>query len=98
MFAVLNKFLKKLGDEEGTEREDIVLEIELVDNTAPCEWFFGDKLLEPSDRWAIQSANAWGEGEQAEKEKDAELKARLQAESSIQETIDYSLKKTSFTG
>ena len=50
MFAVLNKFLKKLGDEEGTEREDIVLEIELVDNTAPCEWFFGDKLLEPSDR------------------------------------------------
>ena len=48
--VVLNKFLKKLGDEEGTEREDIVLEIELVDHTAPCEWFFGDKLLEPSDR------------------------------------------------
>ena len=40
-----------MSDVEGIEREKVVLEVELADHTAPCEWFFGDNIIEPDERY-----------------------------------------------
>lgn len=53
-FLDQNKFNKKLKDTVGIERERVVLEVELQDQTAPAEWFFDDKPITPSDRYIIQ--------------------------------------------
>lgn len=45
-----NKFLKKLKDTDMIEREKVVLEIELQDQTATAEWFLnGEPLKEGED-------------------------------------------------
>ena len=45
-----NRFNKKLKDTVGIEREKVVLDIELQDQTASAEWFFDGKKIEPSER------------------------------------------------
>lgn len=47
----MNKFNKKLKDTVGIEREKVVLEVELQDQTAPTEWFFDDQPITSSDRY-----------------------------------------------
>ncbi|KAF0296563.1 Twitchin [Amphibalanus amphitrite] len=52
----LNKFSKGLlPDVEGIEREKVVLEVEMADHTAPCEWFFGDQIIEQDERIEIKN-------------------------------------------
>lgn len=51
----LNKFNKKLKDTTAVEREKLVLEVELQDQTAPADWFFNGKPIEPSDRIEIKN-------------------------------------------
>lgn len=51
MYSDQNKFNKKLKDTTGIEREKVVLEVELQDQTAPAEWFFDDKPIETSERY-----------------------------------------------
>lgn len=51
----LNRFNKKLKDTTGVEREKLVLDIELQDQTAPAEWYFNGKPIEPSDRIEIKN-------------------------------------------
>lgn len=53
----LNKFNKKLKDTVGIEREKVVLEVELQDQTAPAEWFFDDKPITSSDRYSYVKNN-----------------------------------------
>lgn len=50
-----NKFNKKLKDTVAVEREKLVLEIELQDQTAPAEWKFNGEEIEPSDRIEIKN-------------------------------------------
>lgn len=51
----LNRFNKKLKNTVGVEREKLVIDIELQDSTAPCEWFFNGELIVPSDRIEIKN-------------------------------------------
>lgn len=51
----LNRFNKKLKDTEAIEREKLVLDIELQDQTAPAEWSFNGKPIETSDRIEIKN-------------------------------------------
>lgn len=51
----LNRFNKKLKDTTAVEREKLVLDIELQDQTAPAEWFFNGEKIEPSDRIEIKN-------------------------------------------
>lgn len=51
----LNRFNKKLKDTESVEREKLVLEVELQDQTAPAEWTFNGKPVEPSERVEIKN-------------------------------------------
>jgi hypothetical protein len=51
----LNRFNKKLKDTEAVEREKLVLDIELQDQTAPAVWTFNGKPIEPSDRIEIKN-------------------------------------------
>lgn len=45
-----NKFLKKLKDTDMIEREKVVFEVELQDQTAPAEWFLnGEPMKEGED-------------------------------------------------
>lgn len=45
-----NKFLKKLKDTDMIEREKVIIEIELQDQTAPADWFLnGEQLKEGED-------------------------------------------------
>lgn len=45
-----NKFLKKLKDVDMIEREKVVLEVELQDQTAPADWFLnGEQLKDGED-------------------------------------------------
>lgn len=46
----MNRFNKKLKDTTAVEREKVVLDVELQDQTAPAEWKFNGKPIEPSDR------------------------------------------------
>lgn len=50
-----NKFNKKLKDTEAIEREKLVLEIELQDQTAPAEWKFNGEPIVPSERVEIKN-------------------------------------------
>lgn len=49
-----NKFNKTLKDTVATEREKLVLEIELEDDTAPAEWKFNGKAIKSKDRIEIK--------------------------------------------
>ncbi|XP_023314705.1 twitchin isoform X11 [Trichogramma pretiosum] len=51
----LNRFNKKLKDTTGIEREKVVLDVELQDQTAPANWFFNGKPIEPSERVEIKN-------------------------------------------
>lgn len=51
----MNRFNKKLKDTTAIEREKLVLDIELQDQTAPAEWTFNGKPIEPSDRIEIKN-------------------------------------------
>lgn len=50
-----NKFNKKLKDTVAIEREKLVLEVELQDQTAPAEWKFNGEPIIPSDRVEIKN-------------------------------------------
>lgn len=51
----LNRFNKKLKDTNGVERERLVLDIELQDQTAPAEWFFNGEPIVPNERIEIKN-------------------------------------------
>lgn len=51
----MNRFNKKLKDTVGIEREKIVLDVELQDQTAPAEWFFNGKPIVPNERIEIKN-------------------------------------------
>lgn len=51
----LNKFNKKLKDTVAIEREKLILDIELQDQTAPAEWKFNGEPIVPSDRVEIKN-------------------------------------------
>lgn len=50
----MNRFNKKLKDTTGIEREKVVLDVELQDQTAPAEWKFNGKPIVPSDRCVLK--------------------------------------------
>lgn len=50
-----NKFNKKLKDTVAVEREKLVLEIELQDQTAPAEWKFNGEPIVPSEKVEIKN-------------------------------------------
>lgn len=50
-----NKFNKKLKDTDAIEREKLVLEVELQDQTAPADWKFNGEPIVPSERVEIKN-------------------------------------------
>lgn len=50
-----NKFNKKLKDTNAVEREKLVLEVELQDQTAPAEWSFNGEPIVPNERIEIKN-------------------------------------------
>lgn len=50
-----NKFNKKLKDTKGIERDHLVLEIELQDQTAPADWKFNGQPIVPDERVEIKN-------------------------------------------
>lgn len=55
MSADANKFNKKLKDTNAVEREKLVLEVELQDQTAPAEWSFNGAPIVPNERVEIKN-------------------------------------------
>lgn len=51
----LNRFNKKLKDTEAIEREKLVLDVELQDQTASADWTFNGKPIVPSERVEIKN-------------------------------------------
>lgn len=51
----LNRFNKKLKDTTAVEREKLVLDVELQDQTASAEWFFNDKPIVANERIEIKN-------------------------------------------
>lgn len=51
----LNKFNKKLKDTTAVEREKLVLDIELQDQTAPADWKFNGEPIVPNERVEIKN-------------------------------------------
>ncbi|XP_065220483.1 twitchin isoform X27 [Planococcus citri] len=51
----LNKFNKKLKDTTAVEREKLVLDVELEDQTAPVDWFFNGEPIKGNDRIVIKN-------------------------------------------
>lgn len=51
----MNRFNKKLKDTEAIEREKLVLEVELQDQTAPADWFFNGQPIKPSEKVEIKN-------------------------------------------
>lgn len=45
-----NRFNKKLKDTEAIERDKVVLEVELQDQTADAVWSFNGQPIVPNDR------------------------------------------------
>lgn len=45
-----NRFNKKLKDTEAIERDKVVLEVELQDQTAEAVWSFNGQPIVPNDR------------------------------------------------
>lgn len=50
-----NRFNKKLKDTVAVEREKLVLDVELQDQTATAEWYFNGQKIEPSERVEIKN-------------------------------------------
>lgn len=50
-----NKFNKKLKDTDAIEREKLVLEVELQDQTAPADFKFNGEPIVPSERVEIKN-------------------------------------------
>lgn len=50
-----NRFNKKLKDTVAIEREKLVLDVELQDQTAGAQWLFNGKPIEPNDRIEIKN-------------------------------------------
>lgn len=50
-----NKFNKKLKDTVAVEREKLVLEVELQDQTAPADWKFNGEPIVPNERIEIKN-------------------------------------------
>lgn len=50
-----NRFNKKLKDTVGIEREKLILEVELQDQTATADWTFNGKPIETNDRVEIKN-------------------------------------------
>uniref|UniRef100_A0A8D8XJT9 Twitchin n=1 Tax=Cacopsylla melanoneura TaxID=428564 RepID=A0A8D8XJT9_9HEMI len=50
-----NRFNKKLKNTTAIEREKLVIDIELQDQTAPANWFFNGKPIEANDRIEIKN-------------------------------------------
>lgn len=50
-----NRFNKKLKDTVGIEREKLVLDVELQDQTAPAEWKFNGEPIVPNERVEIKN-------------------------------------------
>lgn len=51
----VNKFNKKLKDTVVTEREKLILEVEVADQTASTEFFINGEAIKPSDRIEIKN-------------------------------------------
>jgi hypothetical protein len=49
-FSDANRFNKKLKDTTVVEREKLVLDVELQDQTASAEWYFNDEPIQESER------------------------------------------------
>ena len=54
-YVDVNKFTKKLKDTNVVEREKVVLEVEVADQTAGAEFFLNGQPLKPSDRIEIKN-------------------------------------------
>jgi hypothetical protein len=54
-YADVNKFNKKLKDTVGTEREKLILEVEVADQTASTEFFLNGEAIKASDRIEIKN-------------------------------------------
>lgn len=50
-----NKFLKKLKDADLIERDRVVMEIELQDQTAPADWFLKGEQLKDNDDFELKN-------------------------------------------
>ncbi|XP_037720926.1 twitchin isoform X30 [Drosophila subpulchrella] len=50
-----NRFNKKLKDTDAVEREKLVLDVELQDQTAPCDWKFNGEPIVPSESIEIKN-------------------------------------------
>ncbi|KRF85408.1 twitchin isoform X27 [Drosophila virilis] len=50
-----NRFNKKLKDTDAVEREKLVLDVELQDQTAPCDWKFNGEPIVPNERIEIKN-------------------------------------------
>ncbi|PNF43664.1 hypothetical protein B7P43_G15461, partial [Cryptotermes secundus] len=50
-----NRFNKKLKDTTVLEREKLVLDVELQDQTAPAAWYFNDEPIQESERVEIKN-------------------------------------------
>lgn len=48
-----NRFNKKLKDTEAIERDKVVLEVELQDQTAEAVWSFNGQPIVPNERWVF---------------------------------------------
>ncbi|XP_067613922.1 twitchin isoform X10 [Eurosta solidaginis] len=50
-----NRFNKKLKDIDAVEREKLVLDVELQDQTAPCEWKINGNRVDKSERIELKN-------------------------------------------
>lgn len=50
-----NKFLKKLKDTDMIERDRVIMEVELQDQTAPTEWFLKGEPVKDGDDFEIKN-------------------------------------------
>jgi Fibronectin type III domain/Immunoglobulin I-set domain len=50
-----NKFLKKLKDTDMVEREKVIIEVELQDQTAPADWFLNGEQLKDGEDFELKN-------------------------------------------
>jgi hypothetical protein len=50
-----NKFLKKLKDTDMVEREKVVIEVELQDQTAPADWFLNGTPIKEGEEFELKN-------------------------------------------
>lgn len=53
--ADVNKFVKKLKDTTGVEKDKLVLEVEVADITAQTDWFLKGEMIKSNDRFEIKN-------------------------------------------